>query len=75
MGIKGKLAWAFKIEKVSKPLFQATYRELMNNLMSSSGNVDIINQRMKEIGFRVGEHLLLDYAEKIRQHASEFHCS
>jgi len=73
MGIKGKLAWTFKIDKVSKPLFQAIYRELMNNLMSSSENVEIINQRLKEIGFRVGEHLLLDYADKIRQHASEFH--
>ena len=73
MGIKGRLAWTFKIDKVSKPLFQAIYRELMNNLMSSSENVEIINQRLKEIGFRVGEHLLLDYAEKIRQHASEFH--
>ena len=73
LGIKGRLAWALKIDEVSKPLFQAIYREPMNNLMSSSKTVGVINQRLKEIGFRVGEHVSLDYAEKIRQHASEFH--
>ncbi|TFF92085.1 hypothetical protein EU545_02030 [Candidatus Thorarchaeota archaeon] len=72
MGIKGKLAWAIKIEKVSKTLFQATYRELMNLLMSTSENVDEINRKMKDIGFRVGETLLMDYADKIRDHAAEF---
>lgn len=56
----------FQNRESIKALFQAIYRELMNNLMSSSENVDVINQKLKEIGFRVGEHLLLDYAEKIR---------
>ncbi len=73
MGVKGTLAWKLKIDKVSKPLFQATYRELMNHLIQTSSNVDEINNRMKEIGFRVGEHLLMDYADRIRKHAAEFH--
>ena len=73
MGIKGKLAWSFKVDKVAKPLFQATYRELMNSLMSTSESVQEINLKLKDIGFRVGEHLLLDYAERIKQHAAEFH--
>ncbi len=73
MGIKGKLAWALKIDKVSKPLFQAIYREMMNQLMASSDSVQEINQKIKDIGFKVGEHLLLDYAEKIKEHAAEFH--
>jgi predicted hydrocarbon binding protein len=72
MGIKGKLAWAVKIDKVSKTLFQATYRELMNFLMSTSESVDDINTKMKDIGFRVGETLLMDYADKIREHAVDF---
>ncbi|MGY5853988.1 MAG: hypothetical protein RTU92_10510 [Candidatus Thorarchaeota archaeon] len=59
--------------KVSKTLFQATYREMMNMLMSSSESVNDINQNLKDIGFRVGEHLLLDYADRIREHAAEFH--
>ena len=41
MGIKGKLAWSLKIDKVAKTLYQATYRELQNVLMSSSENVDM----------------------------------
>ena len=73
MGIKGKLAWALKVDKVSKPLFQAIYREMMNLLMATSTSVEEINAKVKEIGFHVGEHLLLDYAERIRQHAKEFH--
>lgn len=72
MGIKGKLAWAVKIDKVSKTLFQATYRELMNFLMSTSESVDEINRKMKDIGFRVGETLLMDYADRIREHAVDF---
>lgn len=72
MGIKGKLAWAVKIDKVSKTLFQATYRELMNFLMSTSESVDEINKKMKDIGFRVGETLLMDYADRIREHAVDF---
>ncbi len=63
MGIKGKLAWRFKIDKVAKPLFQATYRELMNFLIMTSENVDSLNQKILDIGFKVGEHLLMDYAE------------
>ena len=35
MGVKGKLAWSLKIDKVSKTLFQATYRELQNILMAT----------------------------------------
>lgn len=72
MGIKGKLAWSLKIDKVSKTLFQATYRELQNNIMGSSESVDAMNQKMKEIGFRVGETLLMDYADRIREHAVSF---
>lgn len=72
MGIKGKLAWAVKIDKVSKTLFQASYRELMNLLMATSESVDEINRKMKDIGFRVGETLLMDYADRIREHASSF---
>ena len=72
MGIKGKLAWAVKIDKVSKTLFQATYRELMNLLMATSDNVEEINRKMKDIGFRVGETLLMDYADRIREHAVSF---
>lgn len=59
--------------KVSKVLFQASYRELMNLLMSTSASVDEINRKMKDIGFRVGETLLMDYAERIREHAGKFH--
>ncbi len=73
MGVKGKLAWTLKIDKVSKPLFQATYRELLNLLIQSSSNVDEINLKLKNIGFKVGEHLLMDYAERIRKHAAAFH--
>lgn len=72
MGIKGKLAWGLKIDKVAKTLFQATYRELQNNIMGSSESVDAMNQKMKEIGFRVGETLLMDYADRIREHAVSF---
>ncbi|MHA1215870.1 MAG: hypothetical protein ACTSPX_00910 [Candidatus Thorarchaeota archaeon] len=72
MGVRGKLAWALKIDKVSKPIFQATYRELMNILIQTSDNVEEINQKMKDIGFKVGEDLLMEYAEKIRKHASTF---
>ncbi len=60
-------------DKVSKVLFQASYRELMNLLMSTSVSVDEINRKMKDIGFRVGETLLMDYADRIRQHAGKFH--
>ena len=73
MGIKGQLGWHLKTDKVSKVLFQASYRELMNMLMATSGSVDEINTKMKDIGFRVGETLLMDYADKIREHAAEFH--
>jgi hypothetical protein len=73
MGIKGTLAWHLKIDKVAKPLFQSLYKELMNQLISTSGNVDEINRKMKEIGFHVGETLLMDYADKIREHAKAFH--
>ena len=54
MGVKGKIAWNFMTDKVSKVLFQASYRELMNLLMSTSESVDEINRKMKDIGFRVG---------------------
>jgi hypothetical protein len=73
MGVKGKIAWNFMTDKVSKVLFQASYRELMNLLMSTSESVDEINRKMKEIGFRVGETLLMDYADRIRDHAGAFH--
>ena len=73
MGVKGKIAWIFMTDKVSKVLFQASYRELMNLLMSTSVSVDEINRKMKDIGFRVGETLLMDYADRIRQHAGAFH--
>jgi len=72
MGVKGKLGWQLKTAKVSKVLFQASYRELMNLLMSTSESVDVINQKMQAIGFRVGETLLMDYADKIREHAVSF---
>jgi hypothetical protein len=73
MGIKGKIAWTAMTPKVSKVLFQASYRELMNLLMSTSDSVDSINFKMKDIGFRVGETLLMDYADRISQHAGAFH--
>jgi hypothetical protein len=73
MGIKGRIAWFAMTPKVSKVLFQASYRELMNLLMSTSASVDEINRKMKDIGFRVGETLLMDYAERIREHAGKFH--
>ena len=73
MGIKGKIAWTAMTPKVSKVLFQASYRELMNLLMSTSESVDMINFKMKDIGFRVGETLLMDYADRISQHAGSFH--
>ena len=73
MGIKGKVAWAFLTPKVSRVLFQASYRELMNLLMSGSETVEMINFKMKDIGFRVGETLLMDYADRISQHAGAFH--
>ena len=73
MGIKGRIAWFAMTPKVSKVLFQASYRELMNLLMSTSTSVDEINRKMKDIGFRVGETLLMDYAERIREHAGKFH--
>ncbi|MHA2024400.1 MAG: hypothetical protein ACW98U_00760 [Candidatus Thorarchaeota archaeon] len=60
-------------DKVSKVLFQASYRELMNLLMSGSETVESINFKMKDIGFRVGETLLMDYADRISQHAGAFH--
>ncbi|MFW9799312.1 MAG: hypothetical protein ACFFD9_02670 [Candidatus Thorarchaeota archaeon] len=72
MGIKGRLAWTFRIDKVSRVLFQASYRELMNLLMTTSGSVDEINRKMQAIGFRVGETLLMDYADRIREHAAAF---
>ncbi len=72
MGVKGKLAWTLKIDKVAKPLFQATYRELMNTLIQTCDNIEEVNRRMKEIGFRVGQDLLMEYADKIRKHASTF---
>ena len=43
MGVKGKIAWNFMTDKVSKVLFQASYRELMNLLMSGSETVESIN--------------------------------
>ena len=73
MGMKGKLGWQLKTAKVSKVLFQASYRELMNMLMSTSASVDEIKTKMRDIGFRVGETLLMDYADKIREHAAEFY--
>ncbi|MFW9768743.1 MAG: hypothetical protein ACFFF9_06735 [Candidatus Thorarchaeota archaeon] len=73
MGIKGKIAWTAMTPKVSKVLFQASYRELMNLLMSTSDSVNMINFKMKDIGFRVGETLLMDYADRISQHAGAFH--
>ncbi len=44
----------------------------MNLLMTTSTSVDEINRKMQAIGFRVGETLLMDYADKIREHAAEF---
>jgi predicted hydrocarbon binding protein len=73
MGVKGSVAWRFMTDKVAKPLFQATYRELMNYLIQTSSNVDEINRKLKDIGFKVGEYLLMDYAERIRKHAQAFH--
>jgi len=72
MGFKGKIAWNFMTDKVSKTLFQATYRELMNTLMSTSSSVDEVNRFMQTIGFKVGETLLMDYADRIRDHAGAF---
>ena len=40
--------------------------------MASSESVDAMNQKMKDIGFRVGETLLMDYADRIREHAVSF---
>ncbi len=59
-------------EKVSKTLFQATYREVQNLLMATSASVDDINKKMQEMGFKVGETLLMDYADRIREHAVTF---
>jgi hypothetical protein len=73
MGVKGKLAWRLKTPKVAKPLFQAIYREMMNSLIVGSTSVEEINNKLLDIGFKVGEHLLMDYAERIREHAVEFH--
>ena len=72
MGVKGKLAWTLKIDKVAKTLYQATYREMMNLLMGTSASVDEINKKVKEIGFKVGETLLMDYADRISEHAGSF---
>jgi hypothetical protein len=72
MGIKGKVAWNFMTDKVSKVLFQATYREVQNLLMAASSSVDEINFKMKDMGSRVGETLLMDYADRIREHAVDF---
>jgi len=72
MGIKGKIAWSFMTDKVSKTMFQATYRETQNLLMATSANVEEINTKMQEMGFRVGETLLMDYADRIRDHAATF---
>jgi len=72
MSVKGKIAWNLMTTKVSRVLFQASYRELMNLVMSTSGSVEEINRKMKDIGFRVGETLLMDYADRIREHAGDF---
>ena len=66
------MAWTLRTDKVSKVLFQASYRELMNLLMTTSTSVEEINRKMQAIGFRVGETLLMDYADRIRDHAAEF---
>jgi len=72
MSVKGKIAWNLMTTKVSKVLFQASYRELMNLVMSTSSSVEEINRKVKDIGFRVGETLLMDYADRIREHAGDF---
>jgi predicted hydrocarbon binding protein len=72
MGIKGKLAWSLRTPKVSRPLFQSMYRELLNHLISTSESVDAINSKLLDMGYKVGEHLLMDYAERIRAHAKAF---
>ncbi|MDF1540462.1 MAG: hypothetical protein P1Q69_16320 [Candidatus Thorarchaeota archaeon] len=72
MGVKGKVAWRFMTDKVSKTMFQATYRETQNLLMATSASVEEINVKMQEMGFRVGETLLMDYADRIRDHAATF---
>ncbi|UCE09844.1 MAG: hypothetical protein JSW61_12860 [Candidatus Thorarchaeota archaeon] len=73
MGFRGKVAWRFMTPKVAKPLFQSMYRELLNLLISSSESVDAINEKLLDMGYKVGEHLLMDYAERIRAHAKAFH--
>lgn len=61
-----------KTDKISKILLQASHRELMNLLMRTSESVDEINNKMNDIGFRVGETLFMDYADKIREHSVSF---
>ncbi len=58
MGVKGKLAWALKTDRVSEPSFQAIYREFVNLLLETCESVDEINRRLKEVGFHVGGRIL-----------------
>ncbi len=73
MGIKGKIAWNFMTEKVSQKLVTSMYEFIFSEILQSTSNPEEINQKLKDAGEFMGERLLTDYAERIRQHAAEFH--
>ena len=72
MGLKGRIAWNFMTEKVSQKLVVSLYEYLFSNIIAKTTNPLEINQELKKVGEFMGERLLTDYAERIRQHASEF---
>lgn len=73
MGLKGRIAWNFMTEKVSQKLVISMYEYLFSSVLAKTTNPLEINQELKNVGEFMGERLLTDYAERIRQHASEFH--
>ena len=72
MGIKGKIAWNLMTEKVSQKILVSMYEYQFSKVVEKTSNPQEINAELKSLGEFVGERLLMDYAERFRQHAKEF---
>ncbi|MHA1410633.1 MAG: hypothetical protein ACTSQY_10075 [Candidatus Odinarchaeia archaeon] len=74
MGIKGWLGFHLKEKKISHKLFHSLMLSMVKTLLEETGgNIEEANQKIFNIGVKMAEPLLFEYADKIKSHAGEFH--
>lgn len=71
--VKGWLGFHLKMHKISLELFQAFVDALNDHFIGiNNGDVKKINESLRVFGRKMAETLLIEYAEKIKEHAGEF---